>query len=33
LQGLPLKRQGFGDFARLFPSLPLTSPSPLTALG
>jgi hypothetical protein len=32
LQGLPLKRQGFGDFARLFPipsaNLPLTLDSP-----
>ena len=32
LQGLPLKRQGFDDFARLFPipsaNLPLTLDSP-----
>ena len=32
LQGLPLKRQDFGDFARLFPipsaNLPLTLDSP-----
>jgi hypothetical protein len=32
LQGLPLKRQSFGDFARLFPipsaNLPLTLDSP-----